>query len=150
VSSVLHFLDCKKTGLDILAAEYRRIYNYPDDMDIKTGFGENMPLRKEVFDAIFCTNALDHMEQPEKAINEITRVLKPGGSCLISVEVFDEGKTRDSAHPFSFKPGEVSEIINNKMKCLVLYNADWFGLKNYVEGRDSVGTVEVSVWGKTC
>ena len=42
----------------------------------------SLPYADETFDAVLIANALHIMPRPEKALAEIYRVLKPGGSCL--------------------------------------------------------------------
>lgn len=39
----------------------------------------NLPLESGSVDAILCMNVLEHVEEPQKAVREIYRVLKPGG-----------------------------------------------------------------------
>ena len=42
----------------------------------------SLPYADETFDAVLIANALHIMPRPKKALAEIYRVLKPGGSCL--------------------------------------------------------------------
>ena len=42
-------------------------------------------LPDETYDAVFCTQVLQHLPDPQRALNEIGRMLKPGGRALISV-----------------------------------------------------------------
>jgi len=37
------------------------------------------------YDTIFCTQVLQHLPEPERAIREMARVLKPGGKVIVSV-----------------------------------------------------------------
>lgn len=46
--------------------------------------GEQIPLADERFDLVICTQVLEYVMHPEHVISEIYRVLKPGGSMLIS------------------------------------------------------------------
>ena len=39
---------------------------------------ENLPFKDKVFDFVYCSHLLEHVENPVKAINEITRVGKSG------------------------------------------------------------------------
>ena len=48
-------------------------------------FGETLPLREAVLDAILCKGALDHFEVPQSALAEAARVLKPGGRIVIAL-----------------------------------------------------------------
>jgi SAM-dependent methyltransferase len=47
--------------------------------------GEQLPLRDAQFDLVICTQMLEYIAQPALVINEIHRVLKPGGTLLLSV-----------------------------------------------------------------
>jgi len=45
----------------------------------------NLPLEDTSVDAIICKAVLEHVQDPFKAVDEIYRVLKPGGKCLVYV-----------------------------------------------------------------
>ena len=47
--------------------------------------GEVLPFADDSFDLVFCTQMLEYVEQPRQAIVEIHRVLKRGGTLLLSV-----------------------------------------------------------------
>ena len=49
------------------------------------GKGEQLPVTSNSFDLVFCTQVLEYISAPETVINEIHRVLKPGGILLLSV-----------------------------------------------------------------
>lgn len=44
-----------------------------------------LPFRDDTFDSVFCSQVLEHVPMPEKALQEFHRCLKPGGSLVISV-----------------------------------------------------------------
>jgi ubiquinone/menaquinone biosynthesis C-methylase UbiE len=44
---------------------------------------ESIPLDDNLFDNIICTNSFHHYLHPEKAMSEISRLLKPGGKIFI-------------------------------------------------------------------
>jgi predicted SAM-dependent methyltransferase len=52
-----------------------------------------MPLTSNVFDAIICIHVLEHIHEDCQAINEMYRVLKPGGWAFISVPIRLDQKT---------------------------------------------------------
>jgi len=47
--------------------------------------GEQLPFRKCFFDIVYSNNALEHVSDPRKVLNEAYRVLKPGGKMVIIV-----------------------------------------------------------------
>ena len=47
--------------------------------------GEQLPFRKCFFDIIYSNNALEHVSDPQKVLNEAYRVLKPSGKMVIIV-----------------------------------------------------------------
>lgn len=46
---------------------------------------QKLPLKDCVFDTVFCTQVLEHVPEPQKAIDEIYRVLRDGGHAIITV-----------------------------------------------------------------
>lgn len=46
---------------------------------------DNLPFEDGEFDAVFLIDVLEHLPSPEKALQEIGRVLKKGGKLLISI-----------------------------------------------------------------
>lgn len=46
--------------------------------------GENIPVKENLYDAVILSKVLEHLENPEVVLTEIFRVLKPGGTLLIT------------------------------------------------------------------
>lgn len=49
------------------------------------GTAYSIPAENDSFDSAICTAVLEHLEEPENAIRECHRVLKPGGYAIYSV-----------------------------------------------------------------
>jgi len=49
------------------------------------GTAYEIPSDNESFDSAICTAVLEHLEEPEQALRECYRVLKPGGTAIYSV-----------------------------------------------------------------
>ncbi len=47
-----------------------------------TGIGEALPYEDEAFDAVVCVDVLEHVSDLQKVLQEVARVLKPGGLFL--------------------------------------------------------------------
>jgi len=49
------------------------------------GDAQNLPFEKETFDVVFCSQVLEHLPEPQKALDEFARVLRPGGRLVLTV-----------------------------------------------------------------
>ena len=68
-------------GIDIVDAD-KFDYNNP----LITPFnGEDIPFENEKFDAFLCTEVLEHVEKYQRLVDEIFRVLKKGGSGIVTI-----------------------------------------------------------------
>ena len=54
-----------------------------DNVKFHCAPAEDMPLSNEYFDIVVCTNALHHFPQRVRALDEMHRVLKPGGELYL-------------------------------------------------------------------
>lgn len=68
--------------------EYVKLENfdYPGT-DIKADVTKRIPVKNNSFDSVVCFQVLEHLNNPEKAISEIHRVLKRGGACLLTTHM---------------------------------------------------------------
>jgi len=75
------------TGLDIshsfVEIASRNAREARVDIDFRQGNASAMPLPESTFDVILCRAAFKNFSQPVAAMNEMHRVLKPGGRALI-------------------------------------------------------------------
>ena len=68
----------KKSNYKILD----KVADYKPDL---VGDIHRLPLPDSSLEAVICIAVLEHVEEPQKAMKEIYRVLKPGGFCFIYV-----------------------------------------------------------------
>jgi SAM-dependent methyltransferase len=134
ISTVLHYMKGKRFGIDPLADEYFELYKYPEGMNIKRGFGEDIPFSGEYFDVVFCSNVLDHVTNPKKTVDEIYRVLKASGYFVLTVETFREKTTRGLKHPHSFTKRDVYLLLGGGFKTIFEKETPRIGLRAYVSG----------------
>lgn len=50
-----------------------------------TGDAQNLPFKNNFFDAAFCLEMIEHVDNPEKVLQEMYRVLKKGGYGLVLI-----------------------------------------------------------------
>ena len=77
----------KITGMDIskdlVEIANRNAKEASVDIDFQEGNVSNMPFHENVFNFIICVLAFKNFKEPRKALEEMHRVLKPGGTALI-------------------------------------------------------------------
>lgn len=77
-------------GLDPLAEEYLKLNGNRHRMTYISGNAESMPFVDEEFDIVSSFNSLDHVDDLEKVLPEITRVIKTGGDFLLIVDIHEK------------------------------------------------------------
>jgi len=73
-------LDISPTFVEIAQAKAREA---GVDIDFRLGNASHMPLADDLFDFIVCSAAFKNFSEPVLALDEMFRVLKPGGKALI-------------------------------------------------------------------
>lgn len=97
---------------------------------------QNCPeIPKESFDVIICTQVLEHVAAPEKALSELYRLLAPGGLLLLSVPFhsFIHGSPDDY---WRFTPSALKKMVSRWDFETVHY--DGYG-NTYAAGMYSLG-----------
>ncbi len=96
------------TGLDVspgMVAKARQNLKQKglsESIDVQEGSADKLPFAENTFDAVVSTGSIHHWKQPETGLNEIYRVLKPGGHALIYDIMSDTPKAvlRDARREF--------------------------------------------------
>jgi SAM-dependent methyltransferase len=70
---------------------------------------EEMPLLTDSADVVLTRNSLDHVSNPTKVVDEILRILRPGGTVILSVDV---GHPATATEPHSFTREEIRALLN--------------------------------------
>ena len=77
------------SGVDLSATHLqiarRRFSLYGVPADLRLADAEELPFEDGVFDAVYTFGVLHHTPNTQKAVEEIYRVLKPGGRAIIGV-----------------------------------------------------------------
>ena len=78
-------------GVDIsppIVAQARRAFDAePGGHPLRDAIGDvrDLPFRADSFDAIYSMGTIEHFDETERAVEEIARVLKPGGRAIVGV-----------------------------------------------------------------
>jgi SAM-dependent methyltransferase len=85
---IFFFQAGKKVGVDPLADHYRELFPaWQHKAETIAAEGESLPLDDSSFDVVLCDNVVDHAESPRRIVEEIARVLRPGGLLYFTVNV---------------------------------------------------------------
>lgn len=85
----LHFYPegVRLTGLDLspemLAVGRERAAEVGRHIDLREGDAHDLPFDADSFDTVVCTYSLCNIPDPQRAVNEMKRVLKPGGKLIL-------------------------------------------------------------------
>ena len=92
----------EKYGLDPLAVNYQKMNAGKHKMIYVKGVSEAMPFENACFDIVSSFNSLDHVDNLDKTIEEINRVLKPGALFLLIADIHEKATiTEPSAFSWS-------------------------------------------------
>ena len=79
------------TGLECVGSEFlgpeveRGSYTPIAGREVRHEDVEALSFESEYIDYLFSNDVLEHVDQPEKAVHEMARVLRPGGELFLSV-----------------------------------------------------------------
>jgi len=71
-------------GIDPLMTPIREARDHVQSTFVAAA-GESLPFQDDSVDAVTCSEVLEHVEEPEAVVAEISRVLRPGGLLVFSM-----------------------------------------------------------------
>ena len=94
----------------------------------------NLPFRNATFDAVICSETLEHIQDDRTVIAEIARVLKTNGNLFITVpNLWNASRIIQMIKEWNFRielmEGHVREYSPRQLKRLL---SDWFTVERYV------------------
>jgi len=85
-----------KTYLDPMADDFRRMFpgEMPEEGEYLAMAAERIPKPAASYDLIICLNMISHTLNPELVMNEIERLLKPGGKLILAIRTHSQIEAR--------------------------------------------------------
>lgn len=97
------------TPYDILADEYNEIGVY-DKKILKADLSKKLPINDREYEYVFCTNAVDHIPEPEYGISELARITKDKLFLHIHLRTKEQ---LNKAHIHSVGEGDIMRWVQN-------------------------------------
>lgn len=119
-------------GLDPLSEKYLKMGADKHRMKYVAAGSEEIPFDDDYFDVVTSFNSLDHVDDLDKSIAELTRVLKPNGLFLFIADIHDE--------PTVSEPSAFSWDVMEKFKAdfVILDENNYEGHQLYTSIRNGV------------
>ncbi len=116
-------VDQSKAMLEVMKKKFGRF----DTIEYRLGEFNNLPIQNEMVDYVFANMYLHHVDLPQVAVDEMARILKPGGKVVITdMDAHEFEFLRKEQHDrwLGFKRGEIERLFkqaglkNVKVDCV--------------------------------
>ncbi len=121
---LIHFVEgaAERVQIDPLLDRYENRLRLPEPQLSLVGEAERLPLAAASVDAAICFNALDHMRDPDAALRELVRVVRPGGRMLLMVHTFPQWAMplmwADRMHPHHWTAKGFAEAVGRHARVM--------------------------------
>jgi ubiquinone/menaquinone biosynthesis C-methylase UbiE len=85
-------------------------------LQLQPGISDNLPFADNSFDKVFCINVVYFWDEPQKHLQEVSRVLKPGGKFYVTI------RTKESMELMPFTKYGFTAYDEEKWKHLINQN----------------------------
>ena len=136
-------------AIDIEPSRIRnaRTYHNVPRVHYKLANAETLPYADCTFDKVVSVCALEHFHNPQQAINEMRRVLKPGGRLVLHVDSFTYRETSPELREHHRVHYYVENFFTIKSLGKLLRNAG-FNVDKYKYAFNSPLTHKLFAWGE--
>ena len=143
LTTPLRWMPGQRICIDPLAEHYAARFALPhEQVEYRTGSGEQLTLESGVVDLVVCTNCIDHTDDPWAVIRNIERVLKPGGWLWLSCEISPPDRTRNPGHPHALDHSKLCSLVS-VFETVLSWEEPWRGVLRYLQNREPFSAVEL-------
>ena len=120
ILEIIKKLGAKCFGVEISQTAVDRLQN--KEYQLKCTDGTTLPYKNNFFDIVIASHTIEHIQDEYKILEEIRRVLKPGGLVIIGVPT---GKT--GYNPFHFRNYSEKDIsrLSNQLHSKCVYDRNF-------------------------
>lgn len=134
----INFIQAKeKFGVDPLINQFKKNPSFPkSDVVFINKCGEKTGFKSNYFDAVICTNVLDHCQNPIDVLREARRILKKDGILILECHFVKFNnplinlliKKNDPNHPHHFQLSELKNMLKTaklRPDCEKIFTFRW-------------------------
>jgi SAM-dependent methyltransferase len=92
-----------------------------DSAELVEGDVRELPFPPDSFDLVVCFEVIEHVDGHERVLDEMRRVLRPGGTLLISSPNRDVYAPGNPHHVHEFVPEELREALGRRFRHVALH-----------------------------
>ena len=78
---------------------------------VREGSCYSLPFDSHLFDIVTMSDVIEHIEHPDKSLQEIVRVLRPSGALMLTTPKWRPDRIWDKHHVQEFKPEELKKLL---------------------------------------
>lgn len=111
--------------------------------EVAVGSIEAAPYEDASFDVVICHHVIEHLPDPQRAIAELRRVLRPGGHLVLGTPDFDSGAARryreryrlahDPTHVALFSNDSMHRFLRDHGFAIERVDYPFFGTRHFTE-----------------
>lgn len=138
----------KLAAIDVAEECVERLRGELPEVDAHVADARELPFEDDAFDLVVCFEVIEHIERPGTAMAEFARVLRRGGTLLISSPNRNTYPTGNEFHVHEFTPGELDEELHRHFANVRRYRQDaWLGSTLRPAG-DALGEMPLRTLGE--
>lgn len=134
---------CEITGLDPSPEGIKYSQEKFSQQKFKGTFtvaeGYDFPFDTGTFDIVLCCDVIEHLQKPDAMVKEINRLLRPGGTAIITTPVRTNEIPDDKYHVMEFFPGELVKLCHKNFEgtsqIILTHPVLWFELYTHTGKR---------------
>ncbi|MGB3904936.1 MAG: class I SAM-dependent methyltransferase [Anaerolineae bacterium] len=82
----------------------------------------NLPSSSLSFDSVVMADVIEHLNAPEQALREVSRVLTPDGALILSTPNWQPDRRWDASHVREYEPEELNSMLAPFFRQVTLYS----------------------------
>ncbi len=103
-------------GVDLAAGVLDSVRDeMPEEVELRQGDLTELDLDDDCFDLVVCFEVIEHFEEPQAVLDELTRVLAPDGVILVSSPNRGVYPAGNPHHHHEFKPDELEADLGRRV-----------------------------------